>query len=222
MTAFGDRPLLVGGERVTTGAWIDVRSPYSGETVGRVARGGAAEAGRALDAAAAALREPLPAHRRAAILDEAARLLEERRDEAAALICAEAGKPLKAARVEAERAASTYRFAAVEARKLAGEIIPMDASPAGAGKLGFTLRVPDRDRRGDLPFNFPLNLVAHKIAPALAAGCPVVLKPASSTPLSALLLAELEQRGRAARRLAQRRRRVRGARSATCSSATSA
>ncbi len=192
MASFGDRALLVGSERVTTGEWIDVLSPYSGERVGRVARGGAAETRRALDAAAAALDEPLPAHRRAAILDECARLLEARRDEAAALICAEAGKPLKTARVEAERAVSTYRFAAVEARRLAGEMVPMDASAAGEGKLAFTIRVPIGVVAAISPFNFPLNLVAHKIAPALAAGCPVVLKPATTTPLSALFLAELE------------------------------
>ena len=108
-------------------------------------------------------------------------------------ISAEAGKPLKAARVEAQRAASTYTFAAVEARKLAGEMVPMDASPAGDGKLAFTLRLPIGIVGAISPFNFPLNLVAHKIAPALAAGCAVVLKPASTTPLSALFLAQLEE-----------------------------
>src|SRR5437764_3493267 len=99
---------------------------------------------------------------------------------------------MKAARVEARRAMSTYTFAAVEARKLVGEMVPMDASQAGEGKLGFTLRRPIGVVGAISPFNFPLNLVAHKLAPALAAGCAVVLKPASQTPLSALLLAELE------------------------------
>src|SRR5207244_7001248 len=107
-------------------------------------------------------------------------------------ISAEAGKPLKAARVEAARAMSTYTMSAVEARKLAGEMVPMDASQSGEGKLAFTLRLPVGVIGAITPFNFPLNLVAHKIAPALAAGCAVVLKPASQTPLSALLLAELE------------------------------
>src|SRR5204862_4899714 len=93
----------------------------------------------------------------------------------------------------AQRAMSTYTFAAVEARKLAGEMIPMDAAQAGEGKLAFTLRRPIGIVGGISPFNFPLNLVAHKLAPALAAGCAVVLKPASQTPLSALLLAELEE-----------------------------
>ena len=172
---------------------LEVASPYSGEIVGRVPKGGADEARAAVDAAANALREPLPAHERARILDRAAHLLEERHDEAARLISSEAGKPMKAARVEAQRAVSTFTFAAVEARKLAGEMVPMDASKAGEGKLGFTLRLPIGVVGAISPFNFPLNLVAHKIAPALAAGCPVVLKPASATPLSALFLADLER-----------------------------
>ncbi len=192
-TTSTDHPLLIGGERVETGEWTEVRSPYSGEVVGRIAKGGAAEARRALDAAAAALASPLPAHERARILDATAQLLAERQEEAAQLISSEAGKPLKAARVEAQRAVSTYPFAAVEARKLSGETVPMDASAAGAGKLAFTMRLPIGVIGAISPFNFPLNLVAHKIAPALAAGCPVVLKPASTTPLSALFLASLEE-----------------------------
>jgi acyl-CoA reductase-like NAD-dependent aldehyde dehydrogenase len=192
-TTATDHPLLIGGERIETGDWTDVHSPYSGEVVGRIAKGGAAETRRALDAAAAALASPLPAHERARILDATAQLLAERQEDAAQLISAEAGKPLKAARVEAQRAVSTYTFAAVEARKLSGQTVPMDASPAGEGKLAFTIRLPIGVIGAISPFNFPLNLVAHKIAPALAAGCPVVLKPAATTPLSALFLAELEQ-----------------------------
>jgi acyl-CoA reductase-like NAD-dependent aldehyde dehydrogenase len=177
---------------VETGEWLEVRSPYSGEVVGRVAKAGAAEARRALDAAEAAMRDPLPAHERAEILVRVAGALGKRHEEVAQTISAEAGKPLKAARVEASRAMSTYTFAAVEARKLAGDIVPMDAAQAGIGKLAFTLRQPIGIVGAISPFNFPLNLVAHKIAPALAAGCAVVLKPASQTPFSALLLAELE------------------------------
>jgi acyl-CoA reductase-like NAD-dependent aldehyde dehydrogenase len=187
-----ERRLLLAGEWVETGEWIDVRSPWSGDVVGRVAKAGAAEASRAVDAGERALGEPLPAHERAAILDRVAAALRERHDEAARTICEEAGKPLKAARVEAQRAVSTYTMAAVEARKLAGHVVPMDASAAGEGKLAFTLRRPLGVVGAISPFNFPLNLVAHKLAPALAAGCPVVLKPATATPLSALLLAELE------------------------------
>jgi acyl-CoA reductase-like NAD-dependent aldehyde dehydrogenase len=187
-----EKKLLIGGEWVETGDWVEVRSPYSGELVGQVAKAGPAEARRAVDAAEIAMREPLPAHKRAEILVRVAGYLGRRQDEVAQTISAEAGKPLKAAKVEAARAMSTFTMAAVEARKLAGEMVPMDASQAGTGKLGFTLRRPIGVVGAISPFNFPLNLVAHKIAPALAAGCAVVLKPASQTPFSALLLAELE------------------------------
>jgi acyl-CoA reductase-like NAD-dependent aldehyde dehydrogenase len=191
-TTATERHLLIGSEWVETGEWIEVRSPYDGALVGRVPSAGAVETRRALDAAEAVMRDPIPAHERAAILDRVAAHLAERHDEVARTICAEAGKPMKAARVEASRAVSTYTMAAVEARKLAGDALPMDASPAGEGKLALTLRVPIGIVGAISPFNFPLNLVAHKIAPALAAGCAVVLKPAAQTPLSALLLAELE------------------------------
>jgi acyl-CoA reductase-like NAD-dependent aldehyde dehydrogenase len=191
-TTATEKRLLIGGEWVETGEWQEVRSPYSGEVVGRVAKAGATETQRAIDAAQAAMREPLPVHKRAEILVRVAGALGKRHDEVARLISDEAGKPMKAAKVEASRAMSTYTFAAVEARKLAGEIVPMDASQAGEGKLAFTLRQPIGVVGAISPFNFPLNLVAHKIAPALAAGCAVVLKPASQTPLSALFLAELE------------------------------
>ena len=187
-----ERRLLIDGEWVETGDWVEVRSPYSGETVGRVAKGGRAEAQRAVDAAARALEQPLPAHRRAEILVKVAGLIGRRHEEVARTICEEAGKPIKTARVEASRAMSTYTFAAVEARRLAGEMIPLEGAQAGEGKLGFTVRKPIGVVGAISPFNFPCNLVAHKLAPALAAGCPVVLKPASQTPLSALLLAELE------------------------------
>lgn len=191
-TATIERAILIGDKWVETGNWLDVRSPYDGALVGRVAKAGAAETERAVDAAEIAMREPLPAHQRARILDRVAELIEERADEAARTISAEAGKPLKAARVEVSRAVSTFTMAAVETRKLAGDVVPMDASPAGTGKLAFTIRQPIGVVAAISPFNFPLNLVAHKVAPALAAGCAVVLKPASQTPLSALLLAELE------------------------------
>jgi acyl-CoA reductase-like NAD-dependent aldehyde dehydrogenase len=192
-TTLTERRLFVAGEWVETGDWLEVRSPYSDDVVGRVAKAGAAETRRAVDAAELAMREPLPAHKRAEILVKVAAQLGRRHDEVARLISDEAGKPMKAARVEAARAMSTYTFAAVEARKLAGEMVPMDASQAGEGKLAFTLRLPIGVVGAISPFNFPLNLVAHKLAPALAAGCAVVLKPASQTPLSALLLAEMEE-----------------------------
>src|SRR6266542_4004822 len=173
-TTVAERKLLVGGEWIETGDWVEVRSPYSGNVVGLVAKAGASETKRAIDAAESAMREPLPAHKRAEILVKVAGGLGRRHDEVARLISDEAGKPMKAARVEAKRAMSTFTFAAVE-----------------EGKLAFTLRVPRGVVGAITPFNFPCNLVAHKLAPALAAGCAVVLKPASATPLSALLLAEL-------------------------------
>ena len=115
----------------------------------------------------------------------------ERNEEFARTIAEEAAKPIKTARVEARRAVSTFTFAAAEARALTGEMVPMDASDVGVGKLAFTLRVPIGVIGAISPFNFPLNLVAHKVAPAIAAGCPMVLKPASQTPLSAIALARL-------------------------------
>src|SRR2546422_11455097 len=133
-----ERKLLIDGEWIETGDWLDIRSPYSGDVVGRVAKAGADETRRAIDAAERAMQEPLPAHKRAEILVRVAGALGRRHDEVARLISDEAGKPMKAARVEASRAMSTYTFAAVEARKLAGEMVPMDASQSGVGKLAFT------------------------------------------------------------------------------------
>jgi acyl-CoA reductase-like NAD-dependent aldehyde dehydrogenase len=183
--------LFLAGEWVETGAWDEVRSPYSGEVVGRVARGGAEHARAAVDAAERALRSPLPQHERAAILDRVAAAVRERGEELAQVMSAEAGKPITQARGEAARAVETYVASADAARTLTGETVPMDASAAGEGKLAFTLRMPIGIVGAISPFNFPLNLVAHKLAPALAAGCPVVLKPAPATPLTALLLAEI-------------------------------
>src|ERR687898_2434491 len=190
-TTATERKLFVGGEWIETGDWVDVRSPYSGDVVGRVAKAGAAETRRAIDAAERAMESPLSAHKRAEILVRVAGYLGRRHEEVARVISEEAGKPVKAARVEAARAMSTYTYAAVAARTLAGDVVPMEGSQAGEGKLAFTLRVPVGVVGAISPFNFPLNLVAHKLAPALAAGCAVVLKPATQTPLSALLLAEL-------------------------------
>lgn len=151
----------------------------------------AADVDAAVKAAKGALCRPLPLWKRAEILDRAAARLAERRDEFARIIAREAAKPIRTARVEAERAVGTFQFSAAEARKLGGEMIPLDAIPAGEGKLGFTLRVPIGVVGAIAPFNFPLNLVAHKLGPAIAAGCPVVLKPASQTPFSALALASM-------------------------------
>jgi acyl-CoA reductase-like NAD-dependent aldehyde dehydrogenase len=186
-----DHPVSIGDERVMTSDWIEVRSPYDGEVLGRVPKCATSHVDAAVTAAQRALDEPLPAWRRAEILDTAARLLAERVEENARIIAGEAAKPIKTARVEAQRCVSTFTFAAVAARTLGGEMVPMSASAAGEGKLAFTLRVPIGVVGAISPFNFPLNLVAHKVAPAIAAGCPVVLKPASQTPLSAIALADL-------------------------------
>ena len=169
-----------------------MRSPYDGSIIGEVAVSGPADVDRAVLAAAAALRDrPLPPWKRAEILDLAAVKLGERLEEFATTIAKEAAKPIKTARQEAQRAVGTFRFAAAEARTLAGDVVPLDALEAGEGKIGFTLRVPIGVIGAIAPFNFPLNLVAHKLAPAIAAGCPVVLKPASQTPFSSIRLAEL-------------------------------
>jgi acyl-CoA reductase-like NAD-dependent aldehyde dehydrogenase len=171
---------------------ITVRSPYDGAVLGEIPAHTADDVDAAVRAAKAALRDdPLPLWRRAAILDEAAARLTARREEFAETIAKEAAKPIRTARAEAERAVGTFQFAAAEARTLAGEVIALDAIPAGEGKIGFTMRVPIGVVGAIAPFNFPLNLVVHKVAPAIAAGCPIVLKPASQTPFSSLGLAKM-------------------------------
>jgi acyl-CoA reductase-like NAD-dependent aldehyde dehydrogenase len=187
-----DHKLLAGGEWTETGNWDEVKSPYDGSVVGRVALADAALAERAILAANEAfLTADFPQYERAATLERAARLAGERIEELALTIAAEAGKPLKTAKVEAERCVYTLDFSAVEARKLTGGTVPMEASAAGAGKLGVMLRVPYGVVGAISPFNFPLNLVAHKLGPAIAAGNAIVLKPAGQTPISALKLAEI-------------------------------
>jgi acyl-CoA reductase-like NAD-dependent aldehyde dehydrogenase len=187
-----DWQLPIGDASITTGEWIEVRAPYDGELLGRVPACGPEEVDRAVRAAKSALEAgPLPAWKRAEILDRAAELVSQRTEELARIIATESAKPIKTARVEAQRCVSTFTFAAVAARTLAGDVVPMEASAAGEGKLAFTLRVPIGIVGAISPFNFPLNLVAHKLAPAIAAGCPVVLKPASQTPLSAITLARI-------------------------------
>jgi acyl-CoA reductase-like NAD-dependent aldehyde dehydrogenase len=185
-------PLPIGDDRVTTAEEIVITSPFDGAELGRVPKAGPDQVDAAVLAARTVLRDdPLPAWRRAEILDTAAQRIAARQEDLAQSIASEAAKPIKTARIEAARCVGTFAFAAVEARTLTGEMIAMDANVAGVGKLGFTLRVPIGVVGAISPFNFPLNLVSHKLAPAIAAGCPVVLKPASQTPLTALLLAEI-------------------------------
>jgi acyl-CoA reductase-like NAD-dependent aldehyde dehydrogenase len=187
-----DHKLLAAGEWIETGEWGEVKSPYDGTVVGRVAEGDAALVDRAVKAAHEAFETAdFPQYERAALLDWAAALVRERRDDLALTIAAEAGKPLKTATVEAERCVDTLTFSATEARKLTGGTVPMAASEAGVGKLGVMLRVPYGVVGAISPFNFPLNLVAHKLGPAIAAGNAIVLKPAGQTPVSALKLAEI-------------------------------
>lgn len=193
MTAATDTtPALIDGTDVTSGDAIEVRSPYDGSPVGAVPACTTEHLDRAVAVALDRHRAgPPPAHERAAILDRVAAALAGRLDEFARSISAESAKPISTATVEAQRAVDTIRFSAAVARTLTGEMVPMDASSAGVGKLGFVKRVPVGVVAAISPFNFPLNLVCHKIAPAVAAGCPVVLKPASATPLTALRIARL-------------------------------
>jgi acyl-CoA reductase-like NAD-dependent aldehyde dehydrogenase len=184
-------PVRIGGNEVVTSESIAVESPFDGRLLACVPRCGRLEVNAAVAAARTRLAESLPAWRRAEILEEAVLTIGRHADELAMTIAAEAAKPIRSARAEVERAALTFRFAAVEARTLVGDMIPMEAAQPGEGKLGFTLRVPKGVIAAISPFNFPLNLVAHKVAPAIAAGCPVVLKPATRTPLSAIRLVEL-------------------------------
>jgi acyl-CoA reductase-like NAD-dependent aldehyde dehydrogenase len=187
-----DHKLLAAGEWLQSGKWGEVRSPYDDSVVGRVAIGDAATVDRAIDAAHDTyLHADFPQYARAEVLDRAAEIAAERVEELALTIAAEAGKPIKTAKVEAERCVATLTFSAVEARKLTGGTVPMEASAAGAGKLGIMLRVPYGVVGAISPFNFPLNLVAHKLGPAIAAGNAVVLKPAGQTPISALKLAHI-------------------------------
>jgi acyl-CoA reductase-like NAD-dependent aldehyde dehydrogenase len=184
-------PVRIGADEVTTAESMTVTSPYDGHEVAVVPRCGPEDVERAVAAAKACLADPLPPWQRADILDAAAVAVAAHRDELAEIIAQEAAKPIRTARTEAERCVLTFRSAAVEARTLTGEMVPMDAAQPGDGKLAFTLRVPRGVVAAISPFNFPLNLVAHKLAPAIAAGCPVVLKPASQTPMSGIRLHEI-------------------------------
>lgn len=184
------------------GAWKEaseytvLKSPYSGQPIAEIAVASGQDVREAIEAGAAALATmaQMPAHRRSAILYEVAATLQERLEEAAAIVAAEAGKPLAAAQAEVLRTVETYRFAAEEAKRIHGETLPLDAAPGGEHKVAYTVREPLGLIGAITPFNFPLNLVAHKVGPAIAAGNAIVLKPASQTPLSALFIAGLFER----------------------------
>ncbi|MBV1849952.1 aldehyde dehydrogenase family protein [Catellatospora tritici] len=183
----------IAGSPETSDDLVVVRNPYDGRVVGRTANATLAQVETAVAAAAKAAPDAasLPAAARAAALDHVSRRLAERGDEAAALICAENGKPLMWAKAELGRAVSTFRWAAEEARRFSGELMRLDTDPAAAGRMAVVRRFPKGPVLGISPFNFPLNLVAHKVAPAIAVGAPIIVKPAPATPLSALLLGEL-------------------------------
>jgi acyl-CoA reductase-like NAD-dependent aldehyde dehydrogenase len=173
---------------------FDVTSPWDGATVGRVSIPTDEQVEQAVAAAAGAQQAlaATPAHIRAAVLDHVARRLAERAEEIARLITAENGKPVKWSRGEVGRAVSVFRWAAEEARRFnSGDAQRLDTDPGGVGRLALTRRFPHGPVLGIAPFNFPLNLVAHKVAPAIAAGVPIILKPAPATPLTALLLGEI-------------------------------
>jgi len=188
-----ERALFLAGERVATGDVHEVRSPYTREPVSRCHRARPADIQKALGAAmqAAPAMRDLPAWRRSAILAGTAEALERRRDEMGRILALEAGKPLKAGRAEVDRAVFTFRVAGEEARRIGGELTRLDWAPWGDDRIGITRRVPLGPLAAITPFNFPLNLVAHKMAPAIAAGNTLVLKPASQTPSPAILLAEM-------------------------------
>ncbi|MBI5379800.1 MAG: aldehyde dehydrogenase family protein [Nitrospirae bacterium] len=186
-------PMFLGGEWRESGAWMEVRSPYDDQVVGVVAQAGEREAAEAVDRATSAFAatRDLPSHKRAEVLNKIAEGLDRRKEEIARTIALEAGKPISEARVEAGRAAFTFRCAAEEAKRIGGEMIPLDLLRPSEGRWGITRRFPVGPILAISPFNFPLNLVAHKVAPAIAAGNPIILKPASKTPITALLLAEV-------------------------------
>jgi glyceraldehyde-3-phosphate dehydrogenase (NADP+) len=194
MTATPDIwPVFAAGTWLETTTSLEVRNPYDGSPVGRTFLGGAADFDRAAEAAvrAAPVIGTMPAFERAAILRRVAARLTTDRAAFAATLAVEAGKPLRDAGLEVDRAALTFAVAADEALRLGGEWLPLDLAPHGVGRVAITRRVPIGPVAAISPFNFPMNLAAHKLAPAIAAGNPIVLKPATKTPLSALTLARL-------------------------------
>ncbi len=185
--------LFIDGRWVDGGPLLEVRNKYTGEVIGALptARREDVDAAIAAAAQAAPLMAAMPAYQRGEILARASALIRERREEFARTIAAEAGKALKYARAEVDRGITTFAIAAEEAKRIHGETVPLDAVPAGEGYFGFWVRRPVGVIAAISPFNFPLNLVAHKVAPAIAAGNTVVLKPASTTPLTAVKLCQV-------------------------------
>ena len=186
------KPFLIGGSWRTTDNTQEVRSPYTGELVARVsyAARGEVEEAIAVAASAAAEMSALPRYEVAEALRRIADYIKSHREDFARTIATEAGKPITAAKGETDRAISTFTFAAEEARRFTGETVPLDTQTIGRGRFGWTERIPRGVVFGITPFNFPLNLVAHKVAPALASRNSIIVKPSPRTPLTALMLGE--------------------------------
>jgi acyl-CoA reductase-like NAD-dependent aldehyde dehydrogenase len=185
--------MLIAGEWTGANGAIEVTNPYDNAVVDTVPKAGAADIERALEFAAAGARamRKTTGYERYAWLMKAARLLAERKEDLARTLTLEEGKTLTESRGEVDRATETLIGSAEEAKRLGAEVVPLDGAPGGGGKFGFTIRVPCGVVAAISPFNFPLNLVCHKVGPALAAGNSVLLKPATDTPLSALKLTEI-------------------------------
>jgi acyl-CoA reductase-like NAD-dependent aldehyde dehydrogenase len=189
------RGFFLDGKWIEAGEALEVRSPYDQSVIGQVFQGGKEHADAAIRAAVKAFgtTRRLPAFERQRVLRRVAQTISERKQEFARTIAHEAGKPIRAARTEVDRAVFTFTVAAEESTRIYGEYLPLDLQEYTAGRWGIVKRFPLGPIAGITPFNFPLNLVAHKVAPAIAAGCPIVVKPAPETPLTALLLAEAVQ-----------------------------
>ncbi len=187
------RPFLVHGQWKQGERTARVVNPFNGHTIADVGQASETdvEEAAASAAGAATAMAGLPSHARYNILQQIAGLIHRRRDEFASTITAEAGKPITDAKREVSRAVQTFTVAAEEARRIPGELVPLDWTPGSDSHLGILRRVPIGPILGITPFNFPLNLVTHKVAPALAAGNPILIKPAPQTPLTALLLGEV-------------------------------
>jgi len=185
--------LFIDGSWIETEEYTKVYSPYNKKEVAVIAVATVSDVKNAIEAAHAATTEMgiLTAFERAAILEQLSMLLKDQRERAAEIITLESAKPIKYALAEIDRTIETYKFAAEEAKRLSGEIIPMDASQNGKGRFAYTIKEPLGVIAAITPFNFPQNLVAHKVGPAIAAGNTIVLKPATQTSLSAIFLAEL-------------------------------
>ncbi len=186
---------FVDGRWHEDGDVVEIRAPFDGSLIARVVQGRREHAEAAIAAAVKAFgtTRRLPAFERQRVLRRIAESMGERKEEFARTLAQEAGKPIKAARTEVERAVFTFNVAAEESTRIYGEFLPLDWQEFTAGRWGIVRRFPLGPIAGITPFNFPINLVAHKVAPAIAAGCPMVLKPAPQTPLCSLLLAECVQ-----------------------------